>query len=110
LHRRVDLVIMRVEPDTGKVVWSTPFESARYRAVPSGKFLYSAREWQTQDALRMEDGPDNNFNVKLLRPDNGDSVWNYPVTGKTVLKTEFQQNWILVQFDDEVRVVKFFSL
>ena len=51
-----------------------------------------------------------NFNVKLLRPANGDSIWNYPVTGKTVVKTEFQQNWILVQFDDEVRVVKFFSL
>ena len=61
LRNRVELVIMRVDPAQGKVLWSSHFDSTRYRALPSGKFLFSTREWQEQDPLRMEDGPDNNF-------------------------------------------------
>ena len=110
LRNRVELVIMRVDPAQGKVLWTSHFDSARYRALPSGKFLYSTREWQEQDPLRMEDGPDNNFNIKLLHASSGDPIWTYPLAKKTLVKAEVQQNWILLQFTDGVRVLKFFSL
>src|SRR5581483_8020076 len=68
LKHRVDLVIMRVDPELGKVMWNKSFESTSYRVLPAGKFLYSVHEWQEQDPLRMEDGPDNKFNIKLIKP------------------------------------------
>ena len=109
LHSHIELVIQRVDPALGKVLWATHFESTRYRALPSGKFLFSTREWQSQDPLRLEDGPDNNFNIKLLKPATGEPIWTYPLAKKTLVKAEVQQNWILLQFDKEVRVLKFFS-
>jgi hypothetical protein len=110
LRNRIELVILRVDPALGKVLWRSHFDSTSYRALPSGKFLFSTREWQVQDPLRMEDGPDDNFNIKLLKRSNGDPIWTYPLAKKTLVKAEVQQNWILLQFTDGVRVLKFWSL
>jgi hypothetical protein len=110
LRERDLRVIMQVDPARGKILWRWDFPGSYYHALPSGKFLYSARVWQTQDALRLEEGPDTHFNMKLLEPSSGKMIWNYPLLGKDLVKAEVQQNWILLQFQDQVLVLKFFSL
>ncbi len=103
-------VIMQVDAASGKILWRSDFPGSYYHAFVSGRFLYSARVWQTQDALRLEEGPDTHFNFKLLEPADGKMVWNYPLFNKQLIKAEVRQNWILLQFQDRVLVLKFFSL
>ena len=110
LRHHIDKVLMRLNTEQGKALWSTPYDATRYRVIADGKFLFSTREWQTQDPLRFEDGPDDNFNMKLLKPDTGDMIWNYAMLRKSLEKVEVRQRWILLQFHDGVRVLKFFSL
>ena len=101
---------MQVDPDTGKILWQSEFPAYSYHVLLAGKFLYSTRMWQTQDPLKLEEGPDSHFNLKLLEPSNAKMIWNYPVTNKRLVKAEVQKNWILLQFEDRVVVLMFFSL
>ena len=103
-------VIMQVDANSGKILWRSEYPGYYFHAMPAGKFLYSARMWQTQDALKLEEGPDSHFNLKLLEPANGKMVWNYPLTNRRLVRAEVQQNWVLLQFEDQVLVLKFFSL
>jgi outer membrane protein assembly factor BamB len=108
LGDKIHPVIMKVNSADGKVLWR--LESIGANCVMSGKFLYTSRVTKVMAALRLEDGPDTHYNLRLLNPANGDEIWDYHKVNRIILKTEVQQNWILLQFDDEVRVLKFFSL
>jgi len=110
LHDRDLRVIMQVDPATGNIIWRSDFPGSNYHCLVSGKFLYSSRVWQTQDPLRFEEGPDTHFTFKLLQPANGKMIWNHVLDNKHLVKAEVQQNWILLQFEDQVAVMKFFSL
>ena len=110
LHDRDLRVIMQVDPATGNILWRSDFPGSNYHCLVSGKFLYSSRVWQTQDALRLEEGPDTHFTFKLLQPASGKMIWNHVLDNKHLVKAEVQQNWILLQFEDQVAVMKFFSL
>jgi outer membrane protein assembly factor BamB len=110
LHDRDLRVIMQVDPATGNILWRSDFPGQSYRCLVSGKFLYSERVWQTQDPLKFEEGPDTHFTFKLLERDSGKMVWNHVLDNKALLKAEVQKNWILLQFQDQVTVMKFFSL
>jgi hypothetical protein len=102
--------IMRVDPASGSILWRSEFPGSSYRCFVSGKFLYSSRVWQTQDPLRLEEGPDTHFTFKLVQPANGKMIWNHVLDNKLLIKAEVQNNWILLQFEDQVSVMKFFSL
>jgi len=110
LHDRDLRVIMQVDPANGNILWRSDFPGSSYHCLVSGKFLYSSRAWQTQDALRLEEGPDTHFTFKLLQPADGKMIWNHVLDNKHFVKAEVQQNWILLQFEDQVAVMKFFSL
>jgi hypothetical protein len=110
LHDRDLRVIMQVDPASGNILWRSDFPGSTYHCLVSGKFLYSYRVWQTQDPLRFEEGPDTHFTLKLLQSSDGKMVWNHVLDKKDLVKVEVQKNWILLQFDDQVAVLKFFSL
>lgn len=103
-------VIMQVDAASGKILWHNDYPGSSYHSYVSGKLLYSARTWQTQDPLKLEEGPDTHFNIKLLNSGSGTEVWNYPVHGKPLITAGVQKNWILLQFPDQVMVLKFFTL
>lgn len=103
-------VIMQVDPATGNILWRSDFPGLSYQCLCSGKFLYTTRVWQTQDMLKLEEGPDTHFTMKLLEPSNGKMVWNHVLDNKDIIKVQVQQNWILLQTGDRVAVLKFFSL
>ncbi len=102
--------IMKVDAKSGKVLWRSerPGELLPLRAV--GRICVFNPQLETQDALRLEEGPDARFNLTLMDPGTGDLIWTYPRINHRVIKTEIQRNWILLHFDDEVLVLKFFSL
>ena len=102
--------IMKVDPQSGKVLWRSERPADYYHCVLSGAFVYSIRNWSTQDMLRLEEGPDRRFSLTLLDPGTGDMIWTYPRINHGNLKTDIQQKSILLQFDDELVVLKFFSL
>jgi hypothetical protein len=78
----------------------------------SGKFLYAVRTMSIYAALRLEEGPDRHYYLRLLDPADGKEIWSSAIhkVNRRVIKTEVQKNWILMQLDDEVLVYKFFSL
>jgi len=108
LKDRIHPVIVKLAPETGKVLWR--IESVGDHALLSGKFLYSTRVSSSQAALRLEEGPDTHYNLKLLDPATGNEIWNFHRMNQKIIRTEVQDNWIMVQFEDEVVVLKFFSL
>jgi len=64
----------------------------------------------TQDMLRLEEGPDRRFSLTLLDPGTGDMIWTYPASIIPISKPTSAKKSILLQFDDELVVLKFFSL
>lgn len=110
LHEHDLRVIMQVDAATGNILWRSDFPGMSYQCLLSGKFLYSTRVWGTQDMLRLEEGPDSHFTMKLLEPANGKMVWNHVLDNKQIIKVQVQQNWILLQTADRIAVLKFLSL
>jgi len=108
IRDKIHPVLVKLAPETGKVSWR--IESVGDHALLSGKFLYSTRVSTSQAALRLEEGPDTHYNLKLLDPSSGNEIWRFHRTNQHIVKTEVQKNWILVHFEDEVLVLKFFSL
>lgn len=108
IHQKIKPVVMKIDAATGKVRWRN--ESIGDEIMLSGKFLYATRVSMTYALLRLEEGPDTHYNLNLLDPSNGSLIWNYHQGNRRVIKTEVQKNWILVQMEDEVVVMKFFSL
>ncbi len=108
IHEKVHALILDVAPATGKVIWRQ--ESIGDLCILSGKFLYATKVSSSFAALRFEQGPDIIYNLRLLNPSTGNEIWNFRQGNRRVVTTEVQDNWILVQCDDEVMVLKFFSL
>ena len=108
VHEKIHALILDVAPATGKVLWRQ--ESIGDECLLSGKFLYATKVSTAYAALRFEEGPDTVFTLRLLNPSSGGEIWHYPIGNRRVIKTEVQKNWILLQLEDEVLVLKFFSL
>lgn len=108
VHEKVHALILDVAPATGKVLWRQ--ESIGDDCLLSGKFLYATKISIAYAALRFEQGPDTVYTLRLLNPSSGGEIWHYPIGNRHVIKTEVQKNWILLQIEDEVLVLKFFSL
>jgi len=108
LHDKINPLILKLDPETGKVLWR--LESVGDHSLLTGKFLYAVRNKSVYAALRLEEGPDRHFYMKLLDPESGKEIWTMHKVNQNVVKTEVQKNWMLIQEDDEVLVYKFFSL
>jgi hypothetical protein len=105
---KIHPVIARLNPDTGKVDWN--LISVGDTCYVSGKFLYSTMASTAMAALHLEDGPDRHYYLNLLDPKNGHDIWSIHRGNEHIFKTEMQNNWILIQFREELIVMKFFSL
>jgi hypothetical protein len=101
-------LITKVDERTGKEVWRA--ESLGAQCLVSGKFVYGTWVSRVFAALKIEEGGDRIYNLNLISPSTGRRIWNYRAANRQILRTQVQQNWILLQFDDEMMVLKFFSL
>jgi outer membrane protein assembly factor BamB len=108
VHDKIHPLLLKVDAATGKVLWSQV--SVGDKCFFSGKFLYATLIATLQSPLKLETGPDVHFNLRLLDPSNGRQIWEYQKINDPLVKTQVQNNWILLQFEDGVTVMKFFSL
>ncbi len=108
INARSRPVISKVDWKTGKELWS--LESAGDSLMMSGKFIYTTRISTAMAFLKLEEGPDVHYNLNLINPSSGRVIWNYHAGNRHIVRTEVQQNWILLHFRDEVLVMKFWSL
>jgi hypothetical protein len=100
--------ILKVDPEFGRVLWK--LESTGNDCVISDKFVYVTRVSQVTAWLKLEEGPETHYTIRLINPSNGEEIWSHQQSNRQVVKTEAQKNWVMTQFDDGVEVLKFFSL
>jgi hypothetical protein len=58
----------------------------------------------------MEDGPKARYNLNLINPSGGGSIWHYHQNNQRLIRVEARENWILLQFDGKTVVLKFWAL
>ncbi|MDB6021530.1 MAG: Pyrrolo-quinoline quinone [Pedosphaera sp.] len=108
IHDKIHSLILKLDADTSKVLWRE--ESIGDDVVLSGGFVYSTKMSSAYAVLDLEQGAIAHYNLNLLDPSNGRVIWNIHRANRQVMRTDLQKNWIMVHFDDEVLVWKFFSL
>ena len=106
LSAKVNPVILKVEATTGRVLWR--IEGIGDKCLLSGKFIYAARAAENPMITPGED-PVLYFDLYRLSPSDGRTMWDYSQSRHPV-QIEVQGNQILLHFQGELQVLKFFSL
>ena len=103
-------VVLKIDPRTGKTLWST--ESA-FISYVSGKFVYTLDSYQKPDG--EEENPyaigvetPSHLTIQRLNPDNGRLMWVH-YQKRAPLDVRFNGNIIQLVFRKEVQVLKFLS-
>ncbi len=114
ITRKTTSVIMKLDPQTGKVLWMT--SSAGLVNYVSGKFLYGVHSYQADDD--EESGPytmdsmlgrESSLSIKRINPKNGRVLWEH-VQKRAPLDVQFDRNTIRLVFRKEAQVLKFLAL
>jgi len=105
----VQPLLIKVEAASGKVLWQR--DRVAQRCVPSDKFLYvTRRQAPGRDLISLATGDDTvHFRVRRLKPANGEEVWAY-YQPRPPQRIEASGSRFLLQYPDEIQVVKFLSL
>lgn len=108
-------VIMKVDPRNGKILWQV--QELGQRSFVTGKFLYtvslnrggSAMLSGLADALNSprQDEPVY-FHIHRLDPETGKELWDF-YREDAPEEVDFQQNWFLVRFGDDLQVWKYLT-
>jgi outer membrane protein assembly factor BamB len=99
--QRPQPVIMKVDPANGKVLWKVT--SLGDECTLTGKFVYAARS--SSGAF----GTGTFFNIYRLNPANGKELWNF-YAERWPRNTGYFGNRFMLQWKDEVQVLKFLTL
>ncbi|HTS20063.1 MAG TPA: PQQ-binding-like beta-propeller repeat protein [Verrucomicrobiae bacterium] len=106
---RVDPVILKVDPATGKVLWR--LDKVGDECYVAGKYLYSTRAHAPSALMTLNArGPVvGTFHLVRLNPRNGKPMWDYSREGSPGA-VDFYGNSILFQFNDRLEVLRFLAL
>jgi hypothetical protein len=105
-------LLLKVDAATGKVLWQQ--ERLAEHTLVSGKYLYSARA-QTSGldmlAAALNGGTSNTIHYRVWRldPKSGQMLWEY-YQPRPPIRAEAQQRRLLLQYPDEVQVLKLMAL
>ncbi len=94
-------VILKVDAATGKVLWKV--DNIADECILSGKYVYAAR---SSSGLY---GSGTHFNLYRLDPVKGEELWNY-YQERWPRNTGYHGNQFMLQWKDEVQVLKFLTL
>lgn len=100
IFEKVRPVIMKVDPATGQVLWK--ISNMTDECVLTGPFVYAAR---SSSGLY---GTGTHFNLYRLNPANGKELWHY-YQERWPRNTGYHGNHFLLQWKDEVQVLKFLT-
>ena len=96
LSKRIESVIIKVDPKNGKILWKV--QRTGSDIYITGKYLYT-----------VESVPAGGMRIYRLKPGNGEPVWEHYEKRYTENRY-FQQNAIHLLYDDELQVLQFMSL
>ncbi|MGZ8901450.1 MAG: hypothetical protein ACXW3Z_15270, partial [Limisphaerales bacterium] len=105
--------ILKVDPATGAILWQK--DRLGQKAYFSGKYLYAAQSRVSglDRFSALTSGGDGrvpvHHRVYRLDPGTGKELWEY-YRSKPPQSIEPQQNRVLLQYGNEVGMLKFFSL
>lgn len=106
--RRIDPVLLKVDPRSGKTLWRVTETGGR--CLVSGKFVYRVEQHLGEEsARRIGLGNPQHARISRLKPRNGRVLWEY-YEKRFPLGADFDRNRFVVLFDDEIQVLRFFSL
>jgi hypothetical protein len=105
----VQPLLIKVDAASGKVLWQR--DRVAQRCVPSDKFLYvTRRQAPGRDLISLATNDETvHFRVRRLKPGNGEEVWAY-YQPRPPQRMEASGSRFLLQYPDEIQVVKFLSL
>jgi len=105
-------VIMKVDASSGKVLWKA--DQLGEQCYVSGKYVYvTESRISGLDVIRTAGGDDGNIpihhRIYRLDPSNGKYIWQYyqPQAPRHI---SVQQNRLLLQYGDEVRVLSYLTM
>jgi hypothetical protein len=96
LSRRVVPVIMKVDPRNGKILWKV--QKTGSDIYLSGKYLYT-----------LESVPAGGMRIYRLNPGNGEPVWEH-YEKRATSHCDFRRNTIQLLYDDQLQLLRFWSL
>ena len=96
LSKRIEAVIMKVDPKSGKILWKV--QRTGSDIYLSGKYLY------TTEAVRA-----GGMRIYRLNPRNGEPVWEY-YDPRYTENIAFKQNTIQLLYEDRLQVLRFIAL
>jgi outer membrane protein assembly factor BamB len=106
--------ILKVDSATGAVLWQK--DNLAQRAYVSGKYLYASDSrvsgidrFSAITSGRDDDDAPVHSRVYRLDPDTGKEMWEY-YRPKPPQIVEPRQNRILLQYGEDIRMIKYFSL
>jgi hypothetical protein len=104
----VQPLLLKVEAASGKILWQR--DRVAQRTFPSGKFLYvTRRQLPGRDLVSLATGDNTiHFRVRRLKPGNGEELWAY-YQPRPPKRLEVSGRRFLLQYPDEIQIVKFFS-
>ena len=114
LSARTSGVILKIDPRTGKTLWSR--ETRGVLAYISGKFIFTLESYRPDDddddnPYQVQTGMETDPFVRIRRIDasSGSIVWEH-VQKRCPLDMHFHENTIQLMFRKEVQHLKFITL
>ena len=112
ITRKAASVVMKVDPQTGKGLWTSRVGGLVNYA--SGPFIYTVQSYQAEDnesgtSMDAVMGQGSFMCITRVNPKNGRVMWKYP-DSRAPLDVQFDKNTIRLVFRKEVEVLRFHSL
>lgn len=110
LSKKINPLLSKVDPASGKVLWQV--EGISERCQLSGPYVYTTRAQISGAQLIGANGDIDaipvHHRVYRLDPKTGREVWAY-YRPKAPLQTEMWQNYLMLRYRSELRVLKFLT-
>ncbi|HLP78716.1 MAG TPA: PQQ-binding-like beta-propeller repeat protein, partial [Candidatus Paceibacterota bacterium] len=110
VRRKIAEVILKVDPGSGKILWST--QAGGFISYLSGKFVYV---WSGNDADDDKDSPlrlgletPSYVRIKRIDPGNGKVLWDH-YQPRAPLDVKFAGNNIQIVFKNELQVLSYLT-
>ena len=111
ITKATDDILMKVDPKTGKMLWS--IKPGGFISYLSGKYIYTvqANDPNPMDEEQMSDMAQQKppyFRIARINPKNGRILWEH-YQDRVPFDVRFQDNSIELVFKREVQVLKFLA-
>lgn len=110
VSRKINNVILKVDPKSGKTLWST--QAGGFISYLSGKFIYV---WLSNDAGERRGNlysigveTPSFVRIKRIDPGNGRILWDH-YQARAPLDVKFNDNTIQIVFEKELQVLKYLT-